>query len=515
MSKKRESQYLKEWHKLRQIVRKATTISTAEESNLEKQLRIEKLLSNYKLFVEYYFPHYAEFECAHFHIEAANEIRDAKEISILLRWFRGAAKSVHLNIFIPLWLKALGELKYFVLVGQNETAAKRLLGDPQAELMDNQRYTQDFGQQYQTGDWSEKEFTTSDGCTFTAIGIGQSPRGLRKAKHRPDFISIDDVDTQQLSKNPRRVDELSKWIEEDLAGCFDIGNQRIAIAGNLFSKNSINYVLGKKKSWQVLQVNALDANGEPSWKAKFDKAYYERKRKKGERAFQREYMNNPIEEGKVFKKDWIKFVELPNEIRHLSRPILGLKQQDPSPVQYSIIAYCDPSFSSGGDYKAVRTWVAYQKKYYCVQSWVRKTSITAMFRYLYQLHETYQDNGIELWIEEQFIQDYLMSELDRITDEYGYYLPIRRDTRNKPNKEQRIEGMQPLYENGLMYFDEAKKGDADFEQAEFQLLSFEKGSSVNDDAPDADEGAIYILRQKQISNIHKPTFIQRVKKRLW
>lgn len=47
----------------------------------------------------------------------------------------------------------------------------------------------------------------------------------------------------------------------------------------------------------------------------------------GYRSFQKEYMNNPITEGAVFRQDWIKWGKLPD-----------LKKFD------EIILYIDPSF---------------------------------------------------------------------------------------------------------------------------------------------------------------------------
>ena len=61
----------------------------------------------------------------------------------------------------------------------------------------------------------------------------------------------------------------------------------------------------------------------------------------GYRSFQKEYMNNPITEGAVFKNDWVRWKKLPklNKYEHL-------------------VAYCDPSFksSSKNDYKAIKVW---------------------------------------------------------------------------------------------------------------------------------------------------------------
>lgn len=89
-----------------------------------------------------------------------------------------------------------------VLVGKSEDNANTLLADVQAELQYNQRYINDFGEQYNSGSWEEGEFVTKDGTAFFARGRGQSPRGLRYRSHRPDYIVIDDLDDDELCENP-------------------------------------------------------------------------------------------------------------------------------------------------------------------------------------------------------------------------------------------------------------------------------------------------------------------------
>lgn len=78
----------------------------------------------------------------------------------------------------------------------------------------------------------------------------------------------------------------------------------------------------------------------------------------------------------------------------------------------------------------------------------------------------------------------------------GYQLPIRGDKRGKPDKFQRIEGISPLWERGFVYYNARKQKDPDMLTGIEQTLVFEKGMSGHDDAPDADEGAIYILQKR-------------------
>ena len=60
--------------------------------------------------------------------------------------------------------------------------------------------------------------------------------------------------------------------------------------------------------------------------------------------------------------------------------------------------------------------------------------------------------------------------------------------------------MQPLFERGLIIFNEKEKDSPGMMQLVEQLLMFEKGSKVHDDAPDALEGAVYLLNRRSMAS---------------
>ena len=75
------------------------------------------------------------------------------------------------------------------------------------------------------------------------------------------------------------------------------------------------------------------------------------------------------------------------------------------------------------------------------------------------------------------------------------------DRRKKPDKFARIEAISPLWERGLVWYNEKLRNDTDMRAGIEQTLAFERGSRAHDDGPDADEGAIYKL-QKQVREEH-------------
>ena len=504
---------IERWKKLCETVQNSTTINVAETQK-QKLARIRNLRADYAAFVDYYFPHYTTnpqtgktTSCADFHIKAANKVKKERNLKAVFKWHRGAAKSTHLDIFIPLWLKCQEEkqINVMVLVGKSEDNAITLLADIQAELQFNQRYIADFGEQYNNGSWEVGEFVTKDGTAFFARGRGQSPRGLRYRSHRPDYIVIDDLDDDELCQSPARVSRLTDWVKEALFGALDGGRGRFIMVGNLIAKNSVLANIAATDGVHVSQVNIWDKNGNVSWAAKWTPDEVKAiERFQGYRSFQKEYMNNPITEGAVFRQDWIKWGKLPD-----------LKKFD------ELVLYIDPSFkgTTKNDYKAAKLWGKVGSQLWHIKAFVRQCSVAEMVRWLYDLYEWSLEKciAIKWYMEANFMQDTILDEFRREGDLRGYQLPISGDRRKKPDKFQRVEAISPLWERGFVTYNEDEKNDPDMLAGIDQTLAFEKGMRGHDDAPDADEGAIWYLQRYTRVNSFTPSFGRRnnAKNILW
>jgi hypothetical protein len=469
----------------------ALTAITTQESKAEQLRRIERLRKDYTAFVEYYFPHWctdtetgAIIKSADFHAKTANEILKNRNINKALKWSRGHAKSTNIDVFIPMWLKCQKkrELNVMVLVSKSQEKAETLLADIQAELQFNQRYINDFGKQYKAGTWTNGEFVTNDDCAFFALGRGQSPRGLRYRSHRPDYIAVDDIDDDELCENQSRVRKLTDWTKEALIGTFGAKGGRFIIVGNLISNNSVLANLCKIKTFSVSQVNALNKKGQPSWSEYWTlERLTQLEATIGYRAFQKEYMNNPITEGAVFKHNWIKWKEM-----------LPLKKYD------KLVLYIDPAWkgSSKNCYKAAKLWGKTGTELHNIKNFLRQCSFSEMVRWLYDFNDSLPDSvAVSYHMEANFAQDMMLEDFKTEGNIRGYQLPIRGDKTPKDNKYQRIEAISPLWERGFVWYNIVEENDPDMKVSIEQTLAFEKGSTSFVDGPDADEGAINLLQK--------------------
>lgn len=457
-------------------------------SEAEKPQRIKRAISDYNYFCATYFAHLLTIggkliKNAPFHTAAARYIRDNKNATALFEWARAHAKSTHIGVLIPLWLKLQGAFKVMVIVGKSQDMAVRLLGDLQIELSYNERYIADFGTQVKQGEWEDTHFVTQDNTAFFALGRGQSPRGMKYAGNRPDYVVVDDIDDDELVRNPARVKQVMEWLMSAVYNTMRGGNGRFIVVGNRIGKHSVVAYLSEHPVFHHSQVNALNSKGKPAWEAHYSVAQLQQVRATiGEIAWQKEYMNTPITEGSIFKE---------------------MQWTPPLPIrQYAyLVVYTDPSFrnTDKSDYKAtVLVGKTRDGNYHILKAYVRRASVTEMVAWHYSLYNEVQHAGAVafFFMEANYIQDML---LDAFRDEgkrCGCHLPIQGDKRSKPDKFQRIANLQPYVSNGILLLNEKERSNADMRLLEEQFLLFEKGSRINDDAPDAVEGAIYILNQK-------------------
>ena len=495
-----------EWKERCRQVQAFTDVSAlAPETPAQKDGRVRRLQKDYAAFCEYYFPHFLQLRDkvtgevirtihnAPFHNAAATKVKNTPNLKAVFKWPRGHAKSTHFDIFMPLWLMFQPKrlINFMVVVGKSEDSAIRLLSDIQAELEFNQRIKADFGEQKSVGDWQEGEFKTKEGVKFLACGRGQSPRGLREREARPDYIVIDDLDDDELCRNEKRVKDLTDWVKEALFGALDVGRGRFIMVGNLISKTSVLANIAATKGVYVSEVKAVDRNGNPVWREKWTKEEAQEYRDfVGYRAWEKEMMHNPIKDGSIFRHKWIRF-----------KKALPLEKYE------QLVCYTDPSFKSttANDYKASRLWGKTGSELHLVDCYVRQDTVTGMVRWLYDLYERTRDKAAVLFfMEANFMQDIILDEFTEEGKRRGYQLPIMPDTRKKPDKLQRIEAVSPLWERGFVFYNEALKDSPDMQVGIEQTLALEHGSRIHDDAPDADEGAIWILQKHTRQNIYKP-----------
>ncbi len=199
------------------------------------------------------------------------------------------------------------------------------------------------------------------------------------------------------------------------------------------------------------------------------------------RSFMREYMNTHIEEGAVFKPEWIQFTK-----------ILPYKKYD------AICFYGDLSWGDEACHKSIVAVGKIGRQFHILHIFFRQSTRTAVARWLYDVFEDknlQNADNIQYIIEGLFAMSEFVNDFDNEGDERGYYIPVVSSKRSKADKFQRIEGMSDFFERRNMFFNEAEKDNSDQILARDTLLAFEKGAKIPLDFLDALQGGITEVNQ--------------------
>lgn len=502
MVKNSQKQLLREFEERMQRIAEATASGVnAYESESEKAARIQKLLNNYEQFCYYYFPNYCSAKMAKFQKQSAKYLAKNWNQVALIQWFREGAKSTHYNCMYPIWQLMRGELTGMMGGSANEDLAIRLMMDIKANLEGNQRLINDFGEQKSYGNWEMDKFVTNQGIGFFAFGANQSPRGTRFGHRRPNYGTIDDLNDKKSLKNDAISREQFEWVKEDFMAALSTKRWQLVIPQNKFHKNTVTalFEADHEVKTYISRVNMLNDAGESNWPEYFSTDECKAKiQSVGHLSAQREYFNNPVEEGTVFKRENIHFVKR-----------LPWKNYD------ALVQYSDPSYKNNqkSDYKATVLIGKKGREFHILKVFLDRVSITDMFLWCYELDALVEDRAlIRHWMEANFIQDMHFKALEPLEKDKGYRLRISGDQRAKPDKFQRISSLEPLFENGLIKFSQSEKDNPHMNRLIDQFLGFEKGSNINDDGPDAVEGAIYKLEEMTVQ-AQPPIFVQRKRSR--
>jgi len=477
---------LQDWEQFKADIKKATPpekLSQAEKA--KKKAYLEKHPVEW---MKYFFPNYASCEFAPFQKEAINRISRNDEWFEVWSWARELAKST-VSMMLELFLMLSGRKRFLMLVSATQDAAVRLLAPYRANLEANGRLLDFYGPQVNLGKWEETHFVTRGGLTFLAVGYGNAPRGTRNEAVRPDIIDIDDYDTDKDCRNPVILDKKTEFIERAVIPTRSVSSPTLILAkGNLIAKDTVIGRLGAKSDKHMV-VNIVDKNGQSTWPEKNTQEHIERVRSTiSTGAFQAEYMNNPIHEGKVFKN-------LP----------LG-KMPALSKFKF-LVCYGDPSTSNKGQSssstKAVCLVGKIKTTFYILKAFVDRPSNAGFIDWYYQC-KAWVGSRVPVFymvennsLQDPFYEQVFLPLIRKENRHRGESLFITGDARPKTDKAARIEAnLEPIDRNGAWLFNEDEADNPHMKELLDQLKLFEMTLPYPADGPDALEGAVAELNRR-------------------
>lgn len=199
--------------------------------------RREKLV-----FGKRYFPHYFRKKSPPFHVNLIKASSD--NLNTAIHAPRGSSKSTvvaFLDAIHGICMKS----EHFIVIVQNTYAkASASLNNIKFEVRYNAELMADFGVEMKMKDAEgDTIFTHPDGfsCRVLCKGADQlgSIRGERFGAYRPTLILVDDLEDDEMVRNPERRIELEKQFNEVLNYAGEAGETRIVVIGTVLHDDAL------------------------------------------------------------------------------------------------------------------------------------------------------------------------------------------------------------------------------------------------------------------------------------
>lgn len=479
-----DKDYLQAWRQYVDNFRSSTPFSLSE-TKPEQLKRMARLEKNPEEWFRFYFPNFCTSEPAPFHKKATKRLMSHPEWYEVRAWSRELAKSSRSMMEIC-YLALTGQIHNVLLVSNSHDNATDLLLPFKAFFEANQRVEHDYGQQQREGSWKADKFTIRKGCAFRAIGWGESPRGTRNNEKRPDFILIDDIDTDEECRNEDIMRNKVNWIEQALICTRSISSPtRVLVNGNIIHEQCAVKAMGDKADVFDI-VNIRDKDGHSSWPQKNSEEQIDRVLNAiSYESGQKEYFNNPMDGADTFK-----------QLTDGRVPELG---------SCSVIIYADPSTSNkdktAGSDKAVGIIAKNKQNYYIVKCALDTMSNSRFVDCLFDFYSyavEHHAREVRVFIENNTLQDPFYEQvLLPLIYQHSTFLPVTPDTRRKPEKWSRIEGtLEPINRLGHLIFNEREASEPNMMRLKAQFRNASRKSRKLDGA-DMVEGGVFILSQME------------------
>ena len=469
----------------------------------ERRAKVLDPVNGYEYFVNTYFPHYVrsseKSELHEFLFSRLPEILQQPEgINEADAAPRGEAKSTLVTRLFSLWTVITGAKKFIVIAMDSIDQAYPMLEAIKAELEFNPRLKTDFPEMCGQGRvWQAGTIVTASNVKIQVFGSGKKMRGMVHGAFRPDLAILDDIENDEMVRNPDQRDKLEMWLKQTVLPLGAVGTKfDVIYIGTILHYDSVlsrtlnNPFWSTRKfkamkrwpdrmdlwdRWEELYRNdgaavaeafyqankgEMERGAVTSWAARGVLALMKIRARDGHATFDSEYQNDPVSgEDAPFAKSMKFWTDLPSDLVYFG-------SLDPSLGKAG--ASRDPSAIIIGGYQRQTG------KLYIVEAQIKKRLPDLIIEDVIRLHRQYR---CKLWfVETVQFQEFLKDELVKRSAARGLPVPARA-VKPVSDKLLRIETLQPHMANGLILFNESQQTLVQ------QFRHFPKAD--HDDGPDA------------------------------
>ena len=486
-----DKQALLKWEEYRKALISSSSVPT--ETYEQRRSRIARLEADPELWFKYYFEKYCTAEPAKFHKESTKRIMANPTWYECRAWSREMAKDARTMMEV-LYLALTGKKKCICLFSWSDGNACNLLMPYMINLESNPRIIADYGKQKGLRNWEIGQFVTINGVAFYGFGAGRNPQGTRNEEVRPDVMIFSDLDTDEVCRNPVRLNEIWKWVNGVVIPMVSVSKDKLILWLNNITAKDCCMIRAMQIANHSEIINIRDKNGKSQWPEKNSEENIDTLLSFVDYiGAQKAYFNNPITEGTIFKE--MKWDAVP--------PLSKFR---------FLVAYGDPAPSNSenknSSFKSTFLVGRIEDTYYVITGFLDHCKNTTFVQWFYDI-EDYVAGKAMIYnvIENNKLQDPfyeqvyvpLFQQAGKLKGKYIITIP---DTRKKPDKFVRIEGsLEPLNRTGKLILNIKEKNNPHMQRLEEQFKCVEPTLSAPVDGPDCIEGGKYIIDSKIVSMV--------------
>lgn len=403
----------------------------------------QKLRSSPRVAHEYFFQ--MEDASAPFHFEMI-DLWHSSFPFVQTEAFRGGGKSTTAEKAITL-MACEGQFFNGIVGGASEERAIERLQAIKHEIEFNERIHEIYGDL--VGDkWGEKKIVLRNGVCLQAKGRGQSLRGTKHLKHRPDIFFLDDVEQdEEFIPTEENCRKITDWLFSVVIPGMHPRKRRVRVAGTPGSPFSLTMQLRKMQGWKCRKypIKYLDSEGKwrATWPARFPLSWIEAEEARYDDAhksllFQQEYMLEPVDSAQqVFTPDNIR---ADTKIARTWQPVFAMYD----PARTATVRSGKTSALTG---KAVWSYMGTKIVVWEIGAYVWKPD--DLIKDAFDTDDKYAP--VYIGVEEDGLNEFVFQPLRSAMVTRGHSLPIRALKAPK-GKIDFIKGLQPFAAAGELIF---------------------------------------------------------------
>jgi predicted phage terminase large subunit-like protein len=425
-----------------------------------------------------------------FHVELTDilNVVSNEEVNKRVCWAapRGHAKSAYLSNAFPLHQVVFQKRRYILIISETDAMSKKFIEYVSNSLKFNALLREDFGEHLSPNTKmnerdNQEAFLTKAGTLVESSSMGKQMRGKRNGAYRPDLVICDDLESSKNTNTPELREKNLHWFNSVVMPIGDPDRTAFVYMGTAVHKSGLLFDVMRRSDFQSKLFSAIISppTNTSFWSA-FEEIlrdqenpnrkedalhFYEMNKQEMDegievlwsqrwsyvnlmveksnmtsKSFASEYLNNPVdEESQIFNTKRMEFWDY-GDLEDKNLELFGA---------------WDMAFgkSNRSDYNAI-VIIGRERRsgvIYILHTWAEKCPVHKALEKAVEIIKEYRPRTFAVETVQAQVDVFRQLQEKLIKDKV-YFTKLKPITTNRSHgkKEDRIEQMEPLFENGVI-----------------------------------------------------------------